>query len=375
MPANKQTANYIWNSFRNSGKRHLVITGTRGSGKTTLLNALFPEKLPGLTTWAEPRKAVYLRENATGQTMQVGAFDASLPGPGNQMVLLQDGFVMLGVPAIHRCMELDSQWISIDEIGYLEAQSEIYHDALRQLLEKKQVAAVVRKQDLPFLLELCNRDDVFVIDLDNPFGRIGCVIMASGLGKRFGCNKLMADFGGKPMILQALQASEALKEHRVVVTRHPDVAKLCQELGVNVILHDLPHRSDTVRLGLEALGNMDACLFLPGDQPLLRHETVEALADQWRSNRNAIVRPFHDGTPGSPVLFPQWAFPELLNLSEGKGGGWVIQQHPECVKGLAVDDPYQLMDADTPETLELLLNVLHNLHRSAVPSEAGSSNT
>lgn len=354
MPANKQTADCIWNSFRSSGKRHLMITGGRGSGKTTLLRALFPEALPGLTTWAEPGKAVFLCENLTGQRVQVGAFDPSLPGPGNQMGLLRDGFATLGVSAIRRCMVSDSPWITIDEVGYLEAQSEPYHDALRQLLEKKQVAAVVRKQDLPFLTELCNREDAFVIDLDDPFGNIGCVIMASGLGKRFGGNKLMADFHGKPMILRALQATEAFKAHRVVVTRHEDVAQLCQRLGVDVILHDLPHRSDTVRLGLSFLANVDACLFLPGDQPLLRRETVEEMARQWDEDRKTIVRPCHNGIPGSPVLFPKWAFPELLNLPEGNGGGWVIKQHPESVVTFSVEDPYQLMDADTPETLEQL---------------------
>ena len=29
---------------------------------------------------------------------------------------------------------------------------------------------------------------------------LGCVIMASGLGTRFGGNKLMADFDGQPLI-------------------------------------------------------------------------------------------------------------------------------------------------------------------------------
>ena len=357
MPVSYLTADCIWNSFRSSGKRHLILTGTRGSGKTTLLHALFPEKLPGLTTWAEPGKAVYLRENMTGKTMQIGAFDASLPGPVNQMVLLEAGFTTLGIAALEQCMESDSTWVTIDEIGYLEALCEPYHQTLRNLLEKKQVAAVVRKQSLPFLEELCNREDTFVVDLDDPFGNIGCIIMASGLGKRFGGNKLMADFHGKPMILRALQASEALKAHRVVVTRHQDIAQLCRDLDVDVILHDLPHRSDTVRLGLEFLGNVEACLFLPGDQPLLRHETVEAMVLQWKDDQNTILRPIHNTLPGSPVLFPRWTFGELLNLPEGKGGTWVINQHPDCVKTFPVEDPYQLMDADTPETLELLRSI------------------
>ena len=241
------------------------------------------------------------------------------------MVLLQDGFAALGIPAIRRCEEADGQWVTIDEIGYLEAKCKGYHDALHQLLEKKQVAAVVRKQNLPFLTELCNREDVFVVDMDAPFENVGCVILASGMGKRFGGNKLMADFHGKPMILRALQASEALKAHRVVVTRHPDVAQLCRDLGEDVILHDMPYRSDTIRLGLSFLGDVDACLFLPGDQPLLRRQTVEAMVRQWREDTSTILRPFHKDTPGAPAVFPQWAFPDLLTLPEG----YTVESLPE----------------------------------------------
>ncbi len=186
------------------------------------------------------------------------------------------------------------------------------------------------------------------------YPKVGCVIMASGLGKRFGSNKLMADFNGKPMILRALQASEHLKEHRVVVTRHADVAKLCQEHGVKVVLHDLPHRSDTIRLGLGALGNVDACLFLPGDQPLLRPETVDFLVSRWEADQEKILRPFHKETPGSPVVFPSWAFEQLRHLPEGKGGGWIIKNHPDKVTAIEIEDPYELMDADTPESLQIL---------------------
>lgn len=197
------------------------------------------------------------------------------------------------------------------------------------------------------------------------FPRIGCVIMASGMGKRFGGNKLMADFCGKPMVLQALHASRSLKENRVVVTRHEDVAQLCREHGVNVVVHDLPNRSDTVRLGLEAMGDVDACVFLPGDQPLLRPQTVELLVSRWEANQQCIVRPFYDNTPGAPVIFPKWTFEKLRNLPEGKGGSWVMQQHPQHIETVPVIDPYELMDADTPETLEILRQQAKNL-RSVV---------
>ena len=192
------------------------------------------------------------------------------------------------------------------------------------------------------------------------FPKIGCVIMASGLGKRFGGNKLMADFRGKPMIQRALDATDGLFVKRVIVTRHKSVAALCQEQNLDVVLHDLPHRNDTVRLGLEALGDLDACMFLPGDQPLLRRETVAKLLRSWAEHPDCMIRPIHEDTQGSPVLFPAWVFSELKNLPEGKGGGVVIKNHPNDMISVSISDPFELADADTPETLELLRGLYHD---------------
>lgn len=186
------------------------------------------------------------------------------------------------------------------------------------------------------------------------FPKIGCVIMASGLGKRFGGNKLMADFYGKPMIQRALDATDGLFSKRVIVTRHESVADLCREQNLDVVLHNFPHRNDTIRLGLEALGDPDACMFLPGDQPLLRRETVAMLLQHWKQHPDCMIRPIHEDTEGSPVLFPAWTFPELKNLPEGKGGSTVIKNHPQDMIPVSVADPFELADADTPETLELL---------------------
>lgn len=316
---------------------------------------LFPDILPGLTTWAEPGQAVYLRDNLSRKTVQVGVFDASIPGPGNRMVPLQEGFADLGIAALERCMDSDRPWISVDEIGYLEAHCESYQQALRKLLEHKQVAAVIRKQSLPFLEELCGREDAFVVDLDDPFGNIGCVIMASGLGKRFGGNKLMADFRGNPMICRILDATADIFPQRVVVTRSDDVASLCRERGVPVILHSLPYRSDTVRLGLDAMPGIDRCMFVPSDQPLLRRETIAALAIASKNDPNSIWRTRWEDMHGSPVIFPCWSFPELRDLPEGKGGGVVVKKYPEHLRTVNVRDICELKDVDSPRDLSELL--------------------
>ena len=101
---------------------------------------------------------------------------------------------------------------------------------------------------------------------------VGCVIMASGLSQRFGSNKLLAPFCGEPMLCRAFAATDTPKlSARIVVTRSDEVAQLCRSRNVPVLLHDLPGRNDTVRLGLSALleqvPELFGCMFLPGDQP------------------------------------------------------------------------------------------------------------
>ena len=301
-----------------------------------------------------------MKDNLSGDQMEIDRFDPTLPGPTAKMVLCGDGLSVFGPAVLERCMADHSDWVTIDEIGFLEEKCDPFKKAIRRLLDHKQVAAVVRKQDLPFLNELRGREDVFVVDLDRPFGNAGCIIMASGLGKRFGGNKLMADFDGATMIEKMLDATEGMFARRVVVTRHESVAALCRKRSIAVVLHDLPHRSDTVRLGLEAIGDVDHCMFCPGDQPLLSKDTIASLLHCAAHAPQQIWRPRCEDTPGSPVLFPKWSFAELQTLPEGKGGGWVIKNHPEQTAFLPIKNAWELMDADTPEALEMLEAIAKN---------------
>ena len=349
MPVYRLTSNCIWNSFHHSNKKHIIITGNRGSGKTTLLNTLFSNTLPGITTWAKPQKAVYLKENTSDNITIVGLYDNTVHGIENKMKLHGDGFSTLGIDALKNALLSETNWISIDEIGYLESQCTDYLNTITYIMEQKHIIAVVRKQNLSHLEKLCKREDVFLIDLDAPLGDMGCIIMASGLGKRFGANKLMADFNGKPLISYILDATSGIFKKRVVVTRHKDVATLCEKIGIEVILHDLPHRNDTIYLGLKTQLNMEHCMFCTADQPLLKQDTIMSLALSSVNAPMKIVRPIYEKSPGSPVIFPQWIFEELLHLPESQGGGYIMKQYPDCVTYLPITEPYELEDIDTKE--------------------------
>lgn len=337
-----------------TNKRHLILTGGRGVGKTTLLNAL-AEGLPGIATKAVPMKRVDMADRVTGESFPIGRFDPHLPGTENRMAPVKENLEGRAVKLLNALRETESEGIAIDEIGYLEADCPSYREALEALMGEKHVAAVVRKQNLPFLQEILRREDACVVDLDDPFGNLGCVIMASGLGKRFGGNKLLADFEGQPLITRILDATEGIFAQRVVVTRHEEVARLCEARGIPAVLHDLPHRSDTVRLGLEALGERDGWVFCPADQPLLTKETMELLALWGRFGK--ICQLSFEDRAGTPVLFPKWCGDELKALPEGKGGSVLIKKYPEQVQKVPAREGYELWDADTPDELEALRQI------------------
>ena len=347
--AYRLTSDCIWTSFHSSNKKHIIITGNRGSGKTTLLNKLFPTILPGITTWAVPQIGVYLKDNITNESSQVGIYNPTLEGYENKMELIGNGFTTLGIQALHSALASSSSWVSIDEIGYLESLCPEYLNMIYQLMEHKHLLAVVRKQNLSHLNHLCQREDVFLIDLDAPFQEIGCIIMASGLGTRFGENKLLTEFHSKPLINYILETTDKIFAKRIVVTRHEAVAEICKEKNIEVILHNLPHRSDTIQLGLEHLLDTKHCMFCTADQPLLKEDTIAALALLAINAPLNIIRPIFEDKPGSPVVFPQSAYRELLQLPEGQGGGYVIKEHTDLVQYLAINDKNELEDIDTPE--------------------------
>ena len=182
----------------------------------------------------------------------------------------------------------------------------------------------------------------------------GCIIMASGMGTRFGGNKLMTELCGVPLIQHVLRATEGLFARRVVVTRHSNVARLCDELGVEVVLHSEPKRNDTVRLGMEKMTGCDTITFVQGDQPLISANSLAELLRRAERCPACIWRASFEGTPGAPVLFPAWTFDELRSLPPGKGGGVVAKTHKERVRTVEVSSKWELFDVDTPDDLRIL---------------------
>lgn len=197
----------------------------------------------------------------------------------------------------------------------------------------------------------------FQNDTECPVPALGCILMASGEGRRFGGNKLLAPFLGEPLIYQILSATDTrLITKRVVVTRRPEIAEICQSVGIETVLHDRPYRNDTIRLGLESFGKEppEGCMFCPCDQPLLSRETLETMARAFIGQPDHIYRLSYQNTPGSPTIFPQSYFSALKTLPQGKGGSYIVHACNAPVRYVEASSAWELKDVDTAEDLKFL---------------------
>jgi len=183
--------------------------------------------------------------------------------------------------------------------------------------------------------------------------RLNAVIMAAGLSRRFGVNKLLLPLGGKPVITRVLDNFPfVLFTRTVIVFSHPEVRDIASVYPLLPVYNATPERgqSGSIRLGLEACEDADGTLFLVADQPLLKQVTIVTLAEAFRDNPEAIVIPQANGSSRNPVFFPRACLPQLKSLDGDTGGRVVIRQNPERLITVQFDDPEEFTDIDTPET-------------------------
>lgn len=178
---------------------------------------------------------------------------------------------------------------------------------------------------------------------------IGLVIMAAGSSTRFGENKLLYELKGKSIIQYAMEQIPTAAFYRVVVvTQYPEVEGIALSNNFVVCKNDSVDLglSHTIELGINALKEADAVMFMVADQPLLKKSSIEDALILYREHPDKIVTMSHEGRRGNPCIFPKEYFDELLALTGDHGGRSVIELHEDDVLYFELADEKELVDID-----------------------------
>lgn len=181
------------------------------------------------------------------------------------------------------------------------------------------------------------------------------IYLAAGNSRRFGSNKLLSMYEGKPLFRHGLDMLTALcKKHSecelTVVSQYPQILDWAEKNGVFAVYSPESRKgmSYTIKAALGSLTNLkeeDFILFVVADQPYLTGQTVEKILTHAKPDIRAVSAAY-EGTPGNPVMFSARLVPELLALKADEGGRRILRR-TECMY-VEAESKRELFDIDTP---------------------------
>jgi molybdenum cofactor cytidylyltransferase len=185
------------------------------------------------------------------------------------------------------------------------------------------------------------------------------LVLAAGLARRMGRQKLLLDLRGKPVVRWSVESILSHVDDIVVVTGHEaeGVQAALSGLRVRFVANPNPEagQGSSIAVGAAALPtSARAVVIALGDQPRLPPDVVPALVETFARGGAAIVAPVYRGTQGAPVLFGTEVFPELRALSGDGGARTVVRARPDRVREIAFELPMP-DDVDTPEDYARLM--------------------
>lgn len=148
--------------------KNILITGARGAGKSTLARWLLGELVLPYAgfqtvvidrTWAGPVYA--MEELLTGKSVPISRLTPEgIRGIGA-------AFDTFGVQVMRRGLSSSAPVLLLDEIGRFERNSRAFLDAVTDALDgEKMVVAVLKKEELPHICAIRERQDSLLMDLD-----------------------------------------------------------------------------------------------------------------------------------------------------------------------------------------------------------------
>lgn len=191
------------------------------------------------------------------------------------------------------------------------------------------------------------------------------IILAAGTSARMSKTKQLLPFRGQTMLECVVDSALASSLHRIVVVLGHE-SELLEPLlvGRDVTVSHNPHydkgQSSSIKTGLHTLtAEVDAILFLLGDQPLVTPEIINLIIAAYEASPSPIVLPVFKEKRGNPALFSRETFPSLAALKEDCGARPLFDEYAKHILKVPVSDPAIHFDVDTEEDYRKLLLLEH----------------
>ncbi len=190
---------------------------------------------------------------------------------------------------------------------------------------------------------------------------IAAIILAAGRGARFsaeGRNKLLEDFGGRPLLRRAVDAALGSRAGKTIVVTGWDHERVVAALaGLPVTLVHNPLHAEgmasSLRAGIARGSDAEGALILLGDMPNVSSAVLDRLIRAFEETHAVAVVPLRGGRRANPVLIGRALFPRLSKL-RGDIGARALLRATKDVLEVEIAEDGVLTDVDTPDDLAAL---------------------
>lgn len=195
------------------------------------------------------------------------------------------------------------------------------------------------------------------VELRGP--RVGCVILAAGEGRRFGGNKLIALYKGRPLVQRAIDAAGMSQALTCTLVIGADAEALLSAVDSRrcAIVSNPEWRegiASSIRAGLHRHESDDACVLLVGDEPLVAGADIDALIASFADHPKSISALRAGRVWGTPVLFPRPDLKALARLRGDSGAKRYAQTQKKRLRLIDAANPRAFADVDTRADLARL---------------------
>lgn len=167
--------------------------------------------------------------------------------------------------------------------------------------------------------------------------------------------KALLEYDGETFIGRLQRIFLAHCDLVVVVLGHEvEFIRSVLDPRVQIAVNPDPERGmlSSLQAGLAALHSAERVLFLPLDYPAVLEDTVAKLCAMPDC---VIAMPRYEGTRGHPVMISRAVVDELLALPVAGAARDIIRSHNHEIQYVDVADPAILVDVDTPEDYQALM--------------------
>lgn len=181
------------------------------------------------------------------------------------------------------------------------------------------------------------------------------VLLAAGLGRRFGGDKLVYRLpDGTPMAVAAAANLRGACERVVAVVRpdHDPLAALLADAGCEIVF--CPEADGgmghSLAAAVRATADASGWIVALADMPFIASSSHHAIASCILTGASLAATQYQ-GRRGHPVGFSSVWYPELAAMTGDQGGRAILENHRQNLILCPVEDPGVVWDIDRPEDL------------------------